>query len=134
MHKLFSLLLTTLILGISLEPGFATHFCRGELAKLVYDNGEAGCGTDCSIPSGEPNTQETSFQKPSCCQYFIFTLSVDEYHTKSQKPIIETTQVKFSDLNPGFVPEYFVLHMQSKGIPPPFLTKVFLPFIQVFLI
>lgn len=136
MRKTLSIFLVLILLGISLHLGVASHFCGGELAqaKLVYGHGVAGCGMDCSIPSREPNPQETKLQKPSCCQDFIFTMAVDEYQPVSQKLFVELHQHIFPGINHIFTPGFSVVKTNFSNIPPPHITEVLLPFIQVFLI
>lgn len=136
MRKTVSILLASLVLAISMQLGIAAHLCGGELAqaKVVYGFGEASCAMDCSIPTDDPNQQETRFQKLSCCQDFIFSIAVDEYQTVSQKLITENHKNISPKTNPVFIEDLFDFNSTYSSIPPPHTTEVFLPFIQVFLI
>jgi hypothetical protein len=133
MQKPLSIILAALILGISLQMGLTGHFCGGELVqtKMILGYGTASCGMNCEVPSD--NHQGTSFQKLSCCQDLIFTLSVDDYQSISQKGIFTVHQ----NIHPGikyiFTPDLFIVNTYN-SIPLPHITGVLLPFIQVFLI
>jgi len=134
MQKPFSIILAALILGISMQIGIATHFCGGELAqtRMVYGYGAASCGMNCNVPSDDH--QETSFQKLSCCQDFIFTIAVDDYQSVSQKIMNDVYQHVFPGVKNISAPDFFVLQTTHNRILPPCATEVSLPFIQVFLI
>ncbi len=136
MQKHFPIFLASLILGIIMQLGIATHFCGGELsqAKMVYGYGKARCGMHCSIPASNTSQQEPIFQKLSCCQDFIFTISVDEYQTVSQKIIFSAHQNTHPGENHILTPDFFFINTPYTSIPPPHTTEVLLPFIQVFLI
>ncbi len=136
MRKPITIFLAFLITAISMHLGIASHFCRGELAqaKVVYGFGEASCGMDCSIPSNNPNHQDTKFQKLSCCQDFLFSIAVDEYQSVSQKLFTENHKNISPKTNPVYIEDLFVLNTTYSTAPPHHTTEVFLPFIQVFLI
>ena len=136
MKKFLSITIIIFLLLGAMRPGIATHFCKGELAqaKVVYGYGEASCGKGCSIPAEDSDPQKTNYQKPLCCKDYFFTLAVDDYQFVSQN-IITTASCNIPrEKTPVFDPHHLTANIAFTSIPPPHITEVQLPIIQVFII
>lgn len=135
MKKVASILFTFVTLWVSMHMGIASHFCRGELAqvKLLYGDKNAGCGMHCTntdLPSPE-NSDHVSPQP--CCTDVITEISSGEY-TPVKSNI--STVAYFNSNITGHItilPAPYASRL-TLNRPPPLITDVSLPFIQVFII
>jgi hypothetical protein len=136
MRKPVSIFFALLILGISMQLGITTHHCAGKLSqtRFIYGYGTTGCGMNCQLPSNETEHQDTRFNKLSCCEDFIFTISVDEYQPATQKIYIETPLFPIQRKNHILTSYHLIVNTNASNIPHPLTTEVFLPLIQVFII
>ncbi len=136
MRKASSISSVFIILIISLNLGVASHYCGGQLAesRVVYGNGIAGCGMNCTDTEPGKNPFENAFIPVTCCSDSFTDISSDEYHPA---PVNNSITVQLS--TPLTVNSTMLLPVVYKSLlisqrPPPLLTEVSLPFIQVFII
>jgi hypothetical protein len=136
MKKASSIYLVFITLIISLNLGVVSHYCGGQLAesRLVYGNGTAGCGMNCTDTEPGNNPFKKVFIPASCCSDSFTDISSDEYH-----PVTVSNSFTGQLSTPSTINRTPLLPVVYKSLlisqrPPPFLTEVSLPFIQVFII
>ena len=136
MKRLFAILLAVTITALSLNVGLAYHYCGGSLAevKLVMGYGEAGCGME-GEGDEEPCDTHDALTSSTCCQNKLHQIEADEFQFL-KKPLdfsksspLFTSLVKKNLLDPDITFKKVIFIK-----PPPGLTAVSLPLIQVFLI
>jgi hypothetical protein len=136
MRKASSISFVFITLIISLNLGVVSHYCGGQLAesRVVYGNGTAGCGMNCTGTNTGENPSENVFTPVSCCSDSFTGISSDVY-TSATASYSFTGQINtLSTVN-----SISLLTVAYKSLlilqrPPPLLTEVSLPFIQVFII
>lgn len=142
MKKIFSILLSFILLASHLNLALGTHFCGGEAVETQITMGEAhfGCGMsdkDLSCKnSGETNNHDVSIDKVPCCENEYQHLQVENEFVKDAAQL--SFNVDFAvafiyttfnvDLFPKIVPQSFTAHS-----PPP-LEKDIQVLFQTFLI
>jgi len=136
MRKASSISSVFIILIISLNLGVASHYCGGKLAesRVVYGNGLAGCGMNCTGTDPGENPPENVFIPVSCCSDSFTDISSDEYTSATASysftgQISTLSTVNSTSLLPVVYKSLLILQR-----PPPLLTEVSLPLIQVFII
>ena len=136
MRKATSIISVFLILWVSMHMGIASHFCNSELfqAKIVYGSGEATCGMNCTNTATQTPEKGTIIDMGSCCEDFFTGLSSDEYSpVKNSYSLIEYLNSVANGNNPISPRLSFQGPLPCNHYPLS-LTKVSLPFIQVFII
>lgn len=136
MKKASSISFVFITLIISLNLGVVSHYCGGQLAesRVVYGNGTAGCGMNCTGTEPGKNPFEDVFIPVACCSDIFTDISSDEYHPV---PVNNSFTVQLS--TPLTVNSTMLLPVVYKSLlisqrPPPLLTEVSLALIQVFII
>ncbi len=136
MRKASSISSVFIILIISLNLGVASHYCGGQLAesRVVYGNGIAGCGMNCTGTNTGENQSENIFIPVSCCSDSFTDISSDEY-TSAKASYSFTGQLStLSTVNSTLLLPVVYKSLLILQRPPPLLTEVSLPLIQVFII
>ena len=136
MKKASSISFVFITLIISLNLGVVSHYCGGQLAesRIVYGNGTAGCGMNCTDTEPGKNPFENVFIPVACCSDSFTYISSDEYH-----PVSVNNSFTLQLRPPSTVNNTMLLPVVYKSLlisqrPPPLLTEVYLPLIQVFII
>ncbi len=137
MRKFFSILFAMLVLMLSLNLALLSHFCQEELYafKLVYGNGDAGCGMECSLPVADFDDNKETIQKSACCLDVKFDILSDSFipvqsiHSLQEVASLATlvytdSPFEFPRFQKNFFPDTY----------PDFTPRVFLSMIQVYLI
>lgn len=136
MKKATTILSILLTLFASMHLGIASHFCRGELAeaRVVAGHGQAGCGMTCSDTSAQNGAHEDVLIPVSCCNDTFTEITLAEYSTVKSNYSCFTQLLPFKTAdNKPLMPAQYRSFIASKR-PPPLLTEVSLPFLQVFII
>lgn len=137
MRKVSSISFVFITLIISLNLGVVSHYCGGQLAesRVVYGNGTAGCGMNCTAAEPGDNPFENVFIPASCCSDSFTDISSDQYHLSATVSNSFTGQLStLSTVNSTVLLPVVYKSLLISTRPPPFLTEVSLPFIQVFII
>lgn len=136
MKKFASILLSLVLVGMSLQPALALHYCRGELAgvKLVAGYGTASCGM---MPHQDPSHENPQqLHAAACCQDELQQGTTDEFTSSvpqilNLNPVASFVQVP---TNMGAPVSFFASRKDHFPPPLPDITAVSLPVISVFII
>lgn len=136
MKKISAILLAIIVAALSLNAGLAYHYCGGSLAevKLVLGYGEAGCGME-GDGEEEPCQAHDALTSATCCQNHLEKIGSDDYQLL-KKPLDINIYSTLSTL--PVKKNLWRFDTTARKVifikPPPELTAVSLPLIQVFLI
>ncbi len=135
MRKIFAISLAVLMLALSLKAGVAVHLCGGKLvqSKFVIGYGKASCGME--EQNNQCENSSASLNKKSCCVNGLQQITSDDYQIsgKLAHSFFDYTFTSFQFI----VVSYYLPTEVNHSIqyrPPPGLSSVFLPFLQIFLI
>ena len=136
MRKASSISFVFITLIISLNLGVVSHYCGGQLAesRVVYGNGTAGCEMNCADAEPGDNPFESVFIPASCCSDSFTEFSSDEYHSVTVSNSFTVQLSTLSIVNSTILLPVVYKSLLASQRPPPLLTEVSLPFIQVFII
>ena len=136
MRKASSISFVFITLIISLNLGVVSHYCGGQLAesRVVYGNGTAGCGMNCTDAYPVDNQLENVFIPVACCSDSFTDISSDEYHSATVSNSFTGQLSTLSTVNNTILLPVVYKTLLISQRPPPLLTEVSLPFIQVFII
>ncbi|MEI6817175.1 MAG: hypothetical protein WCL14_11230 [Bacteroidota bacterium] len=133
MKKITAILLSILMLAISFRVSVAFHYCGGNLAqyKLDLGYGEASCGMKNNAVNYQDHSS-ASVSEESCCKNHLQQVATDVFHFASN-------MMKCMIDNPiDLVRIAFLVtakNIEHNGFasyrPPPNVSSVFLPFIEV---
>ena len=136
MKKASSISFVFITLIISLNLGVVSHYCGGQLAesRVVYGNGTAGCGMDCTDADPGDNPFESVFNPVSCCSDSFTEFSLDEYHSVTVSNSVTGQLSTLSTVNNTILLPVVYKSLLISQRPPLLLTEVSLSFFQVFII
>ncbi len=136
MKKASSISFVFITLIISLNLGVVSHYCGGQLAesRIVYGNGTAGCGMNCTDTEPGENPVKSIFSPVSCCSDSFIDISSDEYHSVTASNPFTVQLSTPSTINSTILLPVVYKSLLISQRPPPLLAEVSLPFIQVFII
>lgn len=136
MKKLTAIFLSLLLLGVSMKPAVAWHYCGGELAgvKLVAGYGTAGCQMQHEPMQAHDDGQQV--HAPGCCRNEISQLIPDEYSFGFVPQVVSASlEVPVAGIALNVVPAVPSLAFPEHLPRPPLgITSVSLPVIGVFII
>ncbi|MFO7978797.1 MAG: hypothetical protein R6U64_09070 [Bacteroidales bacterium] len=137
MKKVASIFLSLMLLGMSLQPALALHYCQGELArvKLVAGYGKASCGMMPERHQDHSHDIPQSLNAASCCLDDLQKAQTDDF-TSSVLPILNLNPVASPvhvPMSMG-VPTSFFSSLRVYYPPPSGVSSVSLPVIGVFIV
>ncbi len=136
MKKATSILFVLLTLLASLNPVVASHYCGGKLAeaKIVYGNGKADCGMNCTNTGPKNVEHEYVLNQVPCCSDNFAKLYAGEYSSVKVSHTLAAELNTFTSPGNTHMLPFVCKSCLTTDRPPPLLAEVSLPFIQVFII
>lgn len=121
---------------VSMHLGIAYHFCMGDLeqGKVMYAGGNADCGMNCKNDGNHNAESDKYFKSAPCCTDIYTVIHLEEYYPLINNSFFISSFDNYSQGRTSIMPSVIFKRLLSFYLPPPLLSKVFLTFIQVFII
>lgn len=137
MRKFVSISLAVLLVAMSLKMTLAVHYCNSEIAAASIGFGHFAA-EGCGMSNGKTTCTAAIIKTQGCCQDLLTKIALETEYNHLQK-LMQLAAFQFDQLADRPLLVLFpsipsVQRVHFSYTPPPDVTQVFRPFIQVFIL